>query len=102
MSTKMGPVTFGKKDEQIFLGREMSTSKNYSEATAVEIDGEIRTIVEENYRQALQLLTDNIDSLHRLSKILIEKESLSGAQVDEIIAGVKADSEANGGDAGPT
>jgi len=101
MSSKMGPVTFGKKDEQIFLGREMSTSKNYSEATAVEIDGEIRTIVEENYRQALQLLTDNIDSLHRLSKILIEKESLSGAQVDEIIAGVKADSEANGGDAGP-
>jgi cell division protease FtsH len=97
MSPKMGPVTFGKKDEQIFLGRDMATAKNYSEATAVEIDAEIRQIVEENYRQAFQLLTDNIDSLHRLSQVLIEKESLTGAEVDVIIAGVRSEATANGG-----
>ncbi len=91
MSTKMGPVTFGKKDEQIFLGRDMASAKNYSEATAVEIDGEIRQIVEENYRQAFQLLTDNIDSLHRLSKVLIEKETMTGAEVDVLIAGVRSE-----------
>jgi cell division protease FtsH len=99
MSPKMGPVTFGKKDEQIFLGRDMASAKNYSEATAVEIDAEIRQIVEENYRQAFQLLTDNVDSLHRLSQVLIEKESLTGAEVDVIIAGVRSEATANGGDA---
>jgi cell division protease FtsH len=86
MSEKLGPVTFGKKDEQIFLGREMSTHKNYSEATAVEIDGEIRRIVEENYSRVCRLLRVKIDILHRLAQVLIEKENLSGAEVDQIIA----------------
>ena len=96
MSPKMGPVTFGKKDEQIFLGRDMAAAKNYSEATAVDIDGEIRRIVEENYRQAFQLLTDNIDSLHRLSQVLIEKETMTGAEVDALILGVRSEA-VNGG-----
>ncbi|MBI2354020.1 MAG: ATP-dependent metallopeptidase FtsH/Yme1/Tma family protein [Deltaproteobacteria bacterium] len=86
MSDKMGPLSFGKKDEQIFLGREMSTHKNYSEATAVEIDTEIRRIVDESYQRALTILRDNIQNLHNLSASLIEKENLSGAEVDEIIA----------------
>ena len=86
MSEKMGPVTFGKKDEQIFLGREMAVSKNYSEATAVDIDNEIRRVVEDNYNRAKNLLSDNMDSLVRLSQSLIEKENLSGAEVDEIIS----------------
>jgi len=85
MSEKMGPVSFGKKDEQIFLGREMSTHKNYSEATAVDIDAEIKRIVEENYIRVRRLLTDNVDVLHRLSHELIEKENLSGEEVDRII-----------------
>jgi len=85
MSPKMGPVSFGKKDEQIFLGREMSTHKNYSEATAVDIDTEIRRIVEENYSRVHKLLSDNIDNLHKLSLELIEKENLSGDEVDRII-----------------
>jgi cell division protease FtsH len=85
MSEKLGPVTFGKKDEQIFLGREMATQKNYSEATAVEIDTEIRHIVDENYQRVRQLLTDNVEILHRISLQLIEKENLSGAEVDGII-----------------
>ena len=87
MSARLGPVSFGKKDEQIFLGREMATHKNYSEATAVEIDEEIRRIVDENYNRVIQLLNLNVDSLHRLSAELIEKENLSGEEVDRIIAG---------------
>jgi cell division protease FtsH len=86
MSDKMGPLSFGKKDEQIFLGREMSTHKNYSEATAVEIDTEIKRIVDEGYARALTILQDNIQNLHNLSECLIEKENLTGAEVDEIIA----------------
>jgi cell division protease FtsH len=86
MSDKMGPLSFGKKDEQIFLGREMATHKNYSEATAVEIDTEIKRIVDESYERALTLLKENIQNLHNLSECLIEKENLTGAEVDEIIA----------------
>ncbi|MBL0226215.1 MAG: ATP-dependent zinc metalloprotease FtsH [Geobacteraceae bacterium] len=86
MSDKLGPLSFGKKDEQIFLGREMSTHKNYSEATAVEIDSEIRRIVDDSYARALALLKENIQNLHNLSECLIEKENLTGAEVDEIIA----------------
>jgi cell division protease FtsH len=87
MSARLGPVSFGKKDEQIFLGREMATHKNYSEATAVEIDEEIRRIVDENYSRVIQILNLNVDTLHRLSAELIEKENLSGDEVDRIIAG---------------
>ena len=87
MSARLGPVSFGKKDEQIFLGREMSTHKNYSEATAVEIDAEIRRIVDENYNRVVQLLSANVAILHRLSGELIEKENLSGEEVDRIITG---------------
>ncbi|HLO27250.1 MAG TPA: ATP-dependent zinc metalloprotease FtsH [Geobacteraceae bacterium] len=94
MSDTLGPVTFGKKDEQIFLGREMASHKNYSEATAVEIDGEIRHIVDDSYKRVLQLLNDKIDILHRLSHELYEKENLSGAEVDLIVHGV-APSEAS-------
>jgi cell division protease FtsH len=87
MSTRLGPVSFGKKDEQVFLGRDMATHKNYSEATAVEIDEEIRRIVDENYNRVIQLLNANVDILHRLSVELIEKENLSGEEVDLIITG---------------
>jgi cell division protease FtsH len=87
MSARLGPVSFGKKDEQIFLGREMATHKNYSEATAVEIDAEIRRIVDENYSRVVQLLSANVNILHRLSGELIEKENLSGDEVDRIITG---------------
>jgi cell division protease FtsH len=100
MSDKLGPVSFGKKDEQIFLGREMATHKNYSEATAVEIDAEIRRIVDENYSRVIQLLSTNVDILHRISAELIEKENLSGEEVDRIITGApREQSPAAAGDA---
>jgi cell division protease FtsH len=86
MSDRIGPISFGKKDEQIFLGREMSTHKNYSESTAVEIDTEIKRIVDEAYERALNILKNNLQNLHNISVCLIEKENLTGAEVDEIIA----------------
>jgi cell division protease FtsH len=82
----MGPLSFGKKDESIFLGREMAMHKNFSEKIAEHIDDEIKRIVDESYERALGLLRSNIQNLHNLSEILIEKENLTGDQVDEIIA----------------
>lgn len=87
MSDRMGPVTFGKKDESIFLGREMAMHKNYSEETAEKIDEEIKRIVDDCYSRALNILRDNQQVLHNLSICLIEKENLSGAEVDDIIEG---------------
>ena len=86
MSDKMGPLSFGKKDESIFLGREMAMHKNFSEKTAEHIDDEIKRIVDESYERALGLLRENVATLHNLSECLIEKENLTGDQVDEIIA----------------
>jgi cell division protease FtsH len=85
MSEKLGPVSFGKKDEQIFLGREMATHKNFSEATAVEIDTEIRRIVDENYARVKHMLTENVGLLHIISSALVEKENLSGLEIDALI-----------------
>ena len=85
MSEKMGPVTFGKKDESIFLGRDMAMHKNYSEATAVEIDTEIRRIVDENYSRVVGLLSEHVDLLHKLAKELVEKENLTGDEVERIV-----------------
>jgi len=90
MSDKMGPVSFGKKEESIFLGRDMSMHKNYSEATAVEIDGEIRRIVEESYSRVTTLLRDNVDILHKLARELIEKENLTGDEVEQIIRSARS------------
>ncbi|MHB8058092.1 MAG: ATP-dependent zinc metalloprotease FtsH [Desulfuromonadaceae bacterium] len=85
MSDKMGPLSFGKKDESIFLGREMAMHKNFSEKIAEHIDDEIKRIVDESYERAFGLLQEHIQTLHDLSVCLIEKENLTGDQVDEII-----------------
>ncbi|MDY0383537.1 ATP-dependent zinc metalloprotease FtsH [Trichlorobacter sp.] len=88
MSDRMGPVSFGKKDESIFLGREMAMHKNFSEETAEKIDEEIKRIVDESYSRALTILQENEQILHNLSNCLVEKENLTGAEVDDIIAGI--------------
>ncbi len=85
MSAEMGPLTFGKNEEQVFLGREIATHKNYSEETAERIDNEISRIVTENYERAKKLLSDNIETLNRLSQMLLEKEVLNAEELDEII-----------------
>ena len=85
MSEKVGPITFGKGDEQIFLGKEISKHKDYSEETAIEIDGEIRSIVTNNYSKAKKLLEDNIDLLHKLSELLLDKEVIDGKELEELV-----------------
>ena len=68
MSDKLGPMTFGKKEEQIFLGRDFTQLQDYSEHTAVEIDTEVRRIIQESYQQAKDLLAANIDVLHKIAE----------------------------------
>ncbi len=91
MSKKLGPLTFGKKDEQIFLGREFAQHKDYSESTAVVIDDEVRDIVESNHNRAIKILTDNMDILKDLANTLIEKETVNGNDIDAIILAHKPD-----------
>lgn len=88
MSDEMGPLSFGKKEEQIFLGREFATHKDYSEETAEKIDREVSKIVTDNYDKAKKILSDNIDTLHKLAGVLLEKEVLDAPELDEII-GIK-------------
>lgn len=88
MSEEMGPLTYGKKEEQIFLGKEIATHKDYSEETAKKIDKEVSKIVLESYERAKKLLSDNIDTLHKLAQELLVKEVLNADEVDEIL-GIK-------------
>ncbi|MFN8641118.1 MAG: ATP-dependent zinc metalloprotease FtsH [Candidatus Binatia bacterium] len=85
MSEKLGPVALGKTEDQVFLGRDFAQVQDYSEKTAQEIDEEVRRIVGEGYERAKSVLTEHIDLLHVVAEQLLEKESLDGAQIDEII-----------------
>jgi len=85
MSDKLGPMTFGKKEEQIFLGRDFTQLQDYSEHTAVEIDAEVRRIIADSYQQAKDLLATNVGVLHKIAEALLDKEVLDGAEIDEII-----------------
>ena len=87
MSEKLGPLTYGKKEEMIFLGREIAQHRDYSEDTAVKIDDEVTSIVTENYARVKQLLADNISTLHRLAEMLLERESLDTDDIDKIVNG---------------
>ena len=88
MSDKLGPLTFGKKDEQIFLGREIAKHKDYSEKTAIDIDEEVKRIVTEAYTAAKNLLSVNRDILEALMKSLLERETLDVSDIDDLIKGV--------------
>jgi cell division protease FtsH len=90
MSEKLGPVTFGKKEEHIFLGREIGQSKDYSEKTAVDIDGEVTRFVSEAYDVAKALLEKNVDLLEAFAKNLLEKETMDGPEIDALITEVHA------------
>jgi cell division protease FtsH len=85
MSEKMGPLTFGKQNEQVFLGREMGSQRDFSDQIAMEIDQEVRRLVTENYERAKRLLTENMASLKRLAEALLEKEVLDGSDIDHIL-----------------
>jgi cell division protease FtsH len=87
MSPVMGPLTFGKKEEQIFLGREIAQHRDYSEDTAIQIDREVKRIVEEGYQRAMKILENNRDTLIHLAEALLEYETLDSWEIESIIKG---------------
>ncbi len=90
MSDKLGPLAYGKKEEQIFLGREIAQHRDFSEHTAVEIDAEVKRIVTENYERAKRLITERKETLDRLTAALLEKETLDGPEIEAIVNGQPA------------
>jgi cell division protease FtsH len=88
MSETLGPLTFGKREEQIFLGREIAKSQDYSEETAVQIDQQVRQIVSENYDRSLALLTSHKVTLLKIADELLAREVLDADQVKRLSQGL--------------
>ncbi len=95
MSEEMGPLTYGKKEEQIFLGREFASHEDYSEETAKKIDKEVSRIVTSSYEKAKAILSEHIDLLNKIALVLLEKEVLTGQELDELIDKKTSGSEQN-------
>jgi cell division protease FtsH len=89
----LGPLTFGKKEEQIFLGREIAQHRDFSEDTAIKIDQQVRYIVNEQYDRARSIIEDNRDTMIRLAETLLDRETLDAVQIRRIIAGLPLDDE---------
>ena len=87
MSNIMGPLTFGKKDEEVFLGRDITNNRGYSDSTALKIDEEVTRIIREAENAAIKLLGDNEELLHRVAKELLKHETIDGNDLDKIIDG---------------
>src|SRR6202521_5304602 len=85
MSVELGPMTFGRREEQVFLGRDIAHQRDYSEHTAIEIDREVRRMVDAAFQRARKLLTENLPLLHAVSDRLLEKEVLDGGEVAEMV-----------------
>jgi cell division protease FtsH len=102
MSKKLGPLTFGDKEELIFLGRQISEQRNYSEEIAEQIDFEVRQLVDEAHERALQILRDNIDTLHLIAKRLIEEETIDATEFAAIFGESDAHSQTTPPQSGTT
>jgi cell division protease FtsH len=89
MSERLGPLAFGEKEGEVFLGRDFGHVKNYSESTAVAIDEEIRRIVEESYQRTRELLSQNRAALVKVSEALLERENLDGSEIREMVFGLE-------------
>ena len=85
--SELGPLTYGKKEEQIFLGREIAQARDYSDDTAQQIDQAVRRLVDEGYKSAHQILEDNQDVMHRMAAALLDRETLDAAEIELLIAG---------------
>ncbi len=85
MSEELGPLSYAKGEEQVFLGREIAQHRDYSEATAQKIDDEIKKLIQDSYQTAQDVLNKNLDILHRLAELLLEKETVMGKELDELI-----------------
>jgi cell division protease FtsH len=86
MSDVIGPITLGTKEEEVFLGRDLGSYRNYSEKVAALVDGEIKHIIEESYKKAENLLRNNINKLHKVAQALMEKEKLGEQEFNEVFA----------------
>jgi len=91
--SELGPLTFGKKEEQIFLGREIAQHRDFSEDTAIKIDQEVKKIISDQYERAKNIIEENRETMVRLSETLLERESLDGVQIRRIVAGLPLDEE---------
>lgn len=89
--SELGPLTFGKKEEQIFLGREIAQHRDYSEDTAIKIDSEVKKIIADQYGRARTVLTENADAMVRLAEALLEFETLDSVQIRRVVAGLPLD-----------
>lgn len=89
MSDEMGPLTFGQKEEQIFLGKEFARHRDYSEQTAKSIDSEIHTIVSDHYQKARKIIEDSKETVERIAEALLERETLNANEIDSLIEGRK-------------
>jgi len=87
--SELGPLTFGERDDLIFLGKDLTTHKNFSEKTSEMIDAEVKKIITRNFNRAKELLEKNRDKLIRVSEALLEKEVLSSDELESIIKGKK-------------
>jgi cell division protease FtsH len=85
MSERMGPLQFGKREEMVFLGREIAQHQDYSENTAMEIDREVRQVAMENYGRAKELIQRRLPTLQQLAEALLEREVLDGPEIDVIV-----------------
>ena len=85
MNEKLGPLSFGKKEEEIFLGREISQHRDYSEETAQKIDQEVNNLIDVSYKKTHKLISNNLTILNDLAKALLEKETLNGYEIDKIV-----------------
>ncbi len=89
--SEMGPLTFGKKEEQIFLGREIAQHRDFSEDTAIKIDEQVKKIVTAQFERAKAIIEENRDTMIRLAECLLERESLDGVEIRRIVAGLPLD-----------
>jgi cell division protease FtsH len=89
--SSLGPITYGKKEEQIFLGREIAQHQDYSEDTAIKIDQEVQRLITDQYNRARQIILENKDALVRLAEALLERESLDSIQIRRLVAGLPLD-----------
>ncbi len=85
MSEKLGPLTFGKKEEEVFLGRDFGSKRDFSDQVALEIDKEVKRLVVESYERTTRMLTEHIHTLRAIAEALLEKEVLDGVEVDQIV-----------------
>src|SRR5690606_28023110 len=88
MSEKLGPLAFGKKEEMVFLGREISEQRNYSDEVAARIDSEVREIIDRAYERATEALTTHREVLDRLAALLIEKETIEHEEFESLFEGI--------------